>query len=127
MKRLLIATAIAASGLMTSAGMSSGTVLRDGNSFMVKTGLETIVLTPVSNDIIRVATLPLSTSQAILPESQSAILPVQKVNTTTLLTPSEFTLLTPGIIAKVNRTSGNITFFDRKGNRLLSESGGIDN
>ncbi len=127
MKRLLIATAIAASGLMTSAGMSSGTVLRDGNSFMVKTGLETIVLTPVSNDIIRVATLPLSTSQAILPESQSAILPVQKVNTTTLLTPSEFTLLTPGIIAKVNRTSGNITFFDRKGNRLLSEAGGIDN
>lgn len=127
MKKFLFTAAAVAYGFTAFAGVSSGAVLRDGNSFLIRTADETIMLTPISDDIIRVSSLPAHASRATLPVSQSAILSAADVRTTTFLTPLEFTLLTPKVIAKVDRESGNVSFFNRNGENLLAEAGGVDN
>ena len=127
MKKFLFSAVALAYGLSAFAGVNSGAVLRDGNSFLVRTAGETVMLTPVSDDIIRVSSLPLNATTARLPRSQSAIMPEKEVTTTTFLTPSEFTLLIPNVIAKVDRKSGNVTFLNRYGDTLLTEAGGVDN
>ncbi|MCM1318882.1 MAG: DUF4968 domain-containing protein [Muribaculaceae bacterium] len=87
----------------------------------------TISITPMSEDIFKITTSP--TASVVTPKSQSAImepsLSPQRWNVSS--DAKGVTLSTATTTIRVDRKTGKISFYDKQGNLLISEVGGVDN
>ncbi len=127
-----ISIIIAAGGILaafSSMALSvdtTGTVSKDGDTFIVRTDKETVAVTPVSDDIFRVTTIPSGQTKLSIPRSQSAIL-TPSSSVSSFISPDEFTLVSPSTVVKVNRKTGKTIFTNLQGDTLLSEASGVCN
>lgn len=95
-------------------------------STLVSTRKGTVEITPVNTDIFRVTVIPQDSSTRYYP-SQSAILAPDAAGVIESVTPDEVIILSGNVKACINRETGNVSFYDRDGNLLLAETGGVDN
>ena len=87
----------------------------------------TIVITPITADIFKITAS--GNSSVTTPKSQSAILQpsLPAADCKVYSDPKCLTLTTPTTTLRIDRKSGNISFYDKEGNLLLCENGGVDN
>lgn len=128
MKRTLLTFLLFAAITVCQAATSSVGAIsqREGTVSMTIPG-GTLEITPLTADIIRVTSLP--TGKTGIPKSQSAVLtpqlpPKELVMTST---PGTLTIATPTTTMRVDRKTGQISFYNDRGELLLSEAGGIQN
>lgn len=97
-------------------------------SIKVNTAATSLLITPVNDDIFRITTLP-HTAPVTLPESQSAVLAPTLSATDLKVTSSSraVTLSSATTTLSIDRATGHISFFNNKGDLLLSEAPGVDN
>lgn len=95
----------------------------------VHTSVGTVVVTPVNDNIMRVTTIPSSNPGLKFEPSQSAILEPECVKGSVRLTasPAYFGLTSKSMEVRVDRKSGLVSFYDAKGQRLLSEHTSLSN
>ena len=98
-----------------------------GGTYTVRTAASTVEITPFTDDIFRVTTVPAGTRTFALPESQAAILKPQPMQVASFVTPEEFSLVSPTTVVKVNRQNGKVVFTNAEGEVLLTEAEGVDN
>lgn len=88
-----------------------------------------VVVTPFSENIMRVTTIPATNPELRFAPSQSAVMTPDcsggKVRMTA--SPAYWGLSSAVMEARVDRRTGRVSFYDSKGGLLLSESGGVDN
>lgn len=101
-------------------------VTHEGATWKISTPKIDVTVTPYTDNIFRVATMPAGTSLEGRP-SQSAILTPQPTKLRTLLSPTTFFIYSPTTTVAVDRQTGNVTFYAPDGTRLLSEAEGVDN
>lgn len=127
-----IVSIAAAGGILAASSMaltinSDAPVSRDGDTYLIKTVKATVAVTPVTNDIFRVTTIPAGKTALTIPKSQSAILTPAANEVSSFVSPDEFTLVSPSTVIKVNRKSGKTIFTNLAGDTLLSEASGVSN
>lgn len=88
---------------------------------VVRTQKGTVVVTPVTDNIFRVATLPAGAPLS-LPESQSAILEADAPGVHSFIGDKEVILQSPTTKVTVDRQTGTVSFYDNEGDLLLSEA-----
>ena len=95
----------------------------------VHTSVGTVVVTPVNDNIMRVTTIPTSNPGLKFEPSQSAILEPECGKGSVRLTasPAYFGLSSKSMEVRVDRKSGLVSFYDAKGQRLLSEHTSLSN
>ena len=130
MKNLVMAAlAIAVAGAGAYAYAASERlplIYKKGNAYYVVTPKGRVAVTPVTDDIFCVTTLPKGENLRFFP-SQSAILAPQAANINTAASVADFLIFSPTTTVKVDRKTGNVTFLDAEGNVILAEKTGIDN
>lgn len=120
--------ALLAGGSWLSSTASAGkvkSVLPSGKSITIGTDSSIIAITPISNDIVRVATLPTGSGEEFV-ESQAAILAPQ-VGYRVSSSPSDVLIETDSMKIRVNRATGLLTFLNSKGEEILTEVTGASN
>ena len=95
----------------------------------VRTKNATVVVTPVNEDIIRVTTVPTSNPGMKFFPSQSAILEPEcgKGNVRLSASSSYYSLVSKDMEVRVDRLTGLVSFYNSKGELLLTEQRGLDN
>ena len=130
MKNLVMAAlAIAVAGAGVYAYAASERlplIYKKGNAYYVTTPKGRVAVTPVTDDIFRVTTLPEGENLKFFP-SQSAILAPQAANINTAATVADFLIFSPTTTVRIDRKTGNVTFLDAEGNVILAEKTGIGN
>ena len=144
MKYLILSVALATASFV-GAGASDILAATPGNSAIsseisvqdksdcpqlkVITSKSTILVSPVNDYIIRVTTIPASNPQMKFPVSQSAILQPECASGhfRTAALSSYYTLSSKDMEVRVDRKTGLVSFYNSKGQLLLSESSGVDN
>lgn len=126
---LLILTApLLAAAAVSPVVSPSGEIISTGETTkIVAANGVTVSVTPLSDDIFRVASFPKGATTQSLPASQSAVMTPKDTELTTFATPTEFIIKSPTTTVRINRADGNVSFFNREGNLLLSEAEGVDN
>lgn len=128
-KAFLITMPLAiAAAAIASQPMKPGEISMTGEttSIVAKNGV-TVCVTPMSDDIFRIATFPEGASSLSLPKSQSAVMLPKDTKLSTFVSPEEYVIKSPTTTVKINRADGNVSFFDPEGNLLLAEAEGVDN
>lgn len=98
-----------------------------GGTYTVRTSSSTVEITPFTDDIFRITTVPAGSGAFALPESQAAVLKPQAMQVASFVTPEEFSLVSPTTIVIVNRKSGKVVFTNAEGEVLLTEAEGVNN
>ncbi|MDE6339267.1 MAG: DUF5110 domain-containing protein [Muribaculaceae bacterium] len=106
---------------------SDAPVSFSGDTYTIRTGGETVAITPLNNDLFRITTIPAGARDFRLPESQSAILKPQAMEVSSFITPEDFSLVSPTTVIRVNRKTGKVTFMNASGDTLLTEAEGVSN
>lgn len=111
------------------ASVDNPRVMTDTNRVTtVRTPKGIVQVTPVSQNIFRVATTPGNPEAPLtLPESKAAIMTPDPSGIKVTSTPSEVIIASPTTTVRVNRSSGQVRFFDANGELLLAEANGVDN
>lgn len=109
----------------TACAQHSGIREIDGG-YEVETADGIISVQPLTEGIFRVTSLPKGSDLSYRP-SQSAILAPEKVDIHTSATSGEYTISSPTTTVKIDRATGQVTFYDKDGNLLLAEAEGVDN
>lgn len=95
---------------------------------LIHTATGTIAITPLTEDIFKVTTTPIG-EKASIPKSQSAILeptlPASQIKITS--DNKSVTLSSASTTVRVNKLTGLVSFYNKEGELLLKESGGVDN
>lgn len=95
---------------------------------LVSTSTGTLSITPVTESIFKVTATPKG-DDTPLPVSQSAILPPSLAMKDMKMEADSkgVTLSTPTTTVRVDRATGLVSFYNKEGDLLLSEKGGVDN
>ena len=89
-------------------------------------GSTRVIVDPVSSDIFRVTSLPAS-APVEFAESQAVILKPADVEGTHVETSDSYTFSTESTTVKVDKATGQVSFYDADGNLILSEAQPVDN
>lgn len=129
MKRMTILSVAALVCGVTAVAFAggNGAVVKDGDTYFVRTAVNTVALQPISSDIFRVYTVPAGVAEFIAPRTQAAVLEANGDSVCSILTPSYFALESPTTKVIVDRASGRVRFENAVGKELLSENSGVDN
>lgn len=108
--------------------MAAGTLTRSPQgATRVATDKGIVEVLPVAGDAVRVTVLPPDTTLTPYFPSQSAILAPVASSMVTAAGPDTVFLAGPAFDVAIDRASGNVAFFDKQGNLLIEEAGGVDN
>lgn len=117
-KNFFIGSALLAALLLPFAGDAFTTVTADGQS--------RVIVEPITESIFRVVSIPQNSNIATAP-SQSVTLTPQNVSGHSLSTPDEFFFLTSTTMVKLNKKTGQVSFYDPQGNLIIEEASPLDN
>lgn len=131
MNKNIILTGVALSVLLLSSTVSVAqhnvcAGCDKGKGVDVKTSKGVVNVLPLTSDIFRVTNRPAGAEQKCT-HSQSAILKPQEVVTTTKVEKDATYVSTPTTTARIDHSTGKVTFLDPAGNLILSEVEGVDN
>lgn len=108
--------------------MPDALVHYSGDTYTVRTDNATVAVTPLTNDIFRITTIPAGSRDFKLPKSQSAVLtPQASMQVPSFVTPEDFSLVSPTTVVRINRHSGKVMFMNVAGDTLLYETESISN
>lgn len=126
MKPYIIAAAMGIAAASASA-LGGGTISTTDGTYLIKTPVQTVAVTPFNGDIFRITTMPPGSTKLNLPESQAAVLKPSATCVTSYMSPDEFTLISQTSVVSVNRHTGRTVFTNLAGDTLLTEAGGVSN
>ncbi len=98
----------------------------ESGATQVSTPKGVVEITPVNEDIFRITVIPGNKDVNFFP-SQSAILTPAASGVIEAIGPDNVTVMSNNMKAVVDRATGNVSFYDKEGNLLISEAGGVDN
>ncbi len=116
---------IAALGIFGACASHEGINEKDG-TFELTTDKGIVSVTPLSDDIFRITTRPADAELTYRP-SQSAILSPSDTKIKASSDKEDYTLAGVTTTIKVDRQTGRVSFLDKEGKLLLSETEGVDN
>ncbi len=122
---LIAASFVAAAFFVGSCASRQGIRETDGG-YEIDTDKGTVTVQPLTDNIFRVTAQPAGSDLAYTP-SQSAILAPEKVEIKTDASSDAFTISSPTTTVRIDRKTGQVSFLDKEGKILLSETGGVDN
>jgi len=123
---IIIAASIAAAAFFVASCASREGIREIDGGYEVDTDKGTVTVQPLTDNIFRVTAQPVGTELAYTP-SQSAILAPQKVDIKTKASSNAFSISSPTTTVRIDRKTGQVSFLDKEGKILLSETGGVDN
>ncbi len=94
---------------------------------IVSTLSGSVCVLPVADDIFRVTKLPAIGAAPEYLKSQSAILEPEAAGVRVTATPERVYLSSPVTTVQIDRTTGQVSFFNDQGTLLLAEADGVDN
>lgn len=103
------------------AAVIPGVIVAVAAPTIVRTQKGNVVVTPVTNDIFRIATLP-ADAPVQLPKSQSAVLEPDTTDVHSFISPAEVTIISPTTKITIDRQSGLVSFYNANDDLLLSEA-----
>jgi oligosaccharide 4-alpha-D-glucosyltransferase len=127
--KILALSLFSAAGLGSIALAAQSELKEVNGAFEVVTPKGTVSVTPLTQDIFRVTTLPAGSALTYTP-SQSAILKAGSKSANSIsskTTPSAFYITSPTTTVRIDRETGAITFHNPQGDLILSEIEGVDN
>ena len=123
---IIIAASIAAAAFFVASCASREGIREIDGGYEVDTDKGTVTVQPLTDNIFRVTAQPAATELTYTP-SQSAILAPQKVDIKTKASSDAFSISSPTTTVRIDRKTGQVSFLDKEGKILLSETGGVDN
>lgn len=123
---IIIAASIAGAAFFVASCASREGIREIDGGYEVDTDKGTVTVRPLTDNIFRVTAQPAATELAYAP-SQSAILAPQKVDIKTKASSDAFSISSPTTTVRIDRKTGQVSFLDKEGKILLSETGGVDN
>lgn len=123
---IIIAASIAAAAFFVASCASREGIREIDGGYEVDTDKGTVTVQPLTDNIFRVTAQPAATELNYTP-SQSAILAPQKVDIKTKASSDAFSISSPTTTVRIDRKTGQVSFLDKEGKILLSETGGVDN
>lgn len=106
--------------------ITSSDVKINNGTYEVTTGKGIVSVTPLNGDIFKITAYPKG-AKPVFPESKGVILNQGKPEVCTNSTGNAYLICSLTTTVRIDKNSGNITFYDSEGNALLEEMGGVNN